>query len=68
MSYVNELKFSRQIFENNSNIKFIKIYPVVTSCSMRTDGQKDRRPDMANLIVTFRNFANATKKCEDSLN
>jgi hypothetical protein len=34
---------------------------------MRTDGQKDRRTDIANLIVAFRNFANATKKSEDSL-
>jgi len=56
-----KLKFSRQIFENYWNIKFIKIREVVSSCSMRTDGQKDKRTDMANLIIAFRNFANATK-------
>ena len=33
----------------------MKIYPVGTGCSLRTDGQTD----MAKLIVPFRNFANA---------
>jgi len=56
-----KIEFSRQILEIYSNIKFIKISPVVSSCSMRTEGQKDRWTDVANIIVAFRNFANATE-------
>jgi len=31
------------------------------SCSMRIDGEIDRRTDITKLIVAFRNFANAPK-------
>ena len=32
---------------------------------MRTVGRADKRTDMAQLTVTFRNFANAPKNCND---
>jgi hypothetical protein len=54
-----KLAFSRQIFEESSNIKFnqnpfsrSRFVPCV-----RTDGQTN----MKKLIVAFRNFANAPK-------
>jgi len=44
----------------------MKILPVESSCCIyadrRTDGQMDRRTDMTNLTVAFRNFANAPRK------
>jgi hypothetical protein len=64
------LEFSRQIFEKVSNTKLhqnptsgSRIVPCV-----RTDRQTDRRTDMTNLIVGFRNFADAPKnttRCEN---
>ena len=52
-------EFSWRIFENYSNIKFHKnpssgsrFFPAM---------QRDRRTDMTNLIVAFRNFVNAPK-------
>ena len=32
---------------------------------MRTDGRADKRTDMVQLTVTFRNFANEPKNCSD---
>jgi len=60
-----ELEFSRQIFENSSNIKF----HVNPSSGSRIVGsqQTDGRPDMTKLILTFRDFANATKKTSTKL-
>jgi len=52
-----KLEFSRQIFEKYSNIIFQE--NLEPSFSMRTER---RRADMMNLIVAFRNFANAPKK------
>ena len=55
-----KLVFSRNIFEESSNIKFHENpstgSPVVP-CG-RTEGQTD----MKQLIVAFRNFVNAPKK------
>jgi hypothetical protein len=57
---VMKLEFFQQIFEKSSNIKFHKNPSSgLSSCSMRTD----RRTDMTKLIVAFRNFAKAPKKC-----
>jgi hypothetical protein len=41
----------------------VKILPVAVDCSMRT-GSRDRQTDMTELIVHFRNFANAPKKMQ----
>jgi len=58
-----DLEFSGQFFEKSQNIKFHG-YPSsgsrIVPCG-RTDGVTDRRTDMANRVVTFRNFANAPK-------
>ena len=52
-----KLEFSRQILEKYSNIKFHENPSNwEQSFSMRTD----RQTDMTKLIVTFRNFAQAT--------
>jgi len=51
-----KLKFSRQIFEKYSN--FMKIRPVAAKL-FREDGRTDRQTDTTNLIVAFRNFADA---------
>ena len=59
----NELKFSGQIFEESSNIKFYQnpsSRRTVVSCR-RTDGRTDGRTVMAKLIAAFRNYANAPK-------
>ena len=57
-----KLEFSRHIFEKYSNIKSQEKCPF-TESQVVPCGQMDRRTDMQKLIVTLRNFANATKKC-----
>jgi hypothetical protein len=55
-----KIAFSWQIFEKYSNINFMEVRPVrarVVPC-----GRADRQTDMANLVLTFRNFANSPKK------
>jgi hypothetical protein len=49
-----ELEFSRQIFEKYPNIKFHE------NLSIGAEWRADGRTDMTNLVVAFRNFANAT--------
>jgi hypothetical protein len=49
-------EFSRYIFEQGSNIKFMKIHPVGADLF-----HADRQTDMTELIVAYRNFANASK-------
>jgi len=66
-----KLEFSRQISKNSQISNFIKVCPVVaellhcgwidTETDGRTDRQTDRQTDMTQLIVSFRNFANAYK-------
>jgi hypothetical protein len=54
-----KLKFSRQIFEKYSNIKFLENSSNgsrVVPC-----GQTDGQPDVTELIVAFRNLVNAPK-------
>jgi len=53
-------EFSGQIFEKSSYQISRKSVRWDPSCSMRTD----RRTDMKNLIVAFRDFANAPKTGE----
>jgi hypothetical protein len=55
-----KVEFSIEMFEKFSNIKFhgkLSIGSPVVPC-----GQRGRKTDMTNLIVDFRNFANAPKK------
>jgi hypothetical protein len=51
-----KLEFSGQIFEKSSNIKF----HVKASSGIRVVSA-DRQADVTNLVVAFRNFANASK-------
>jgi hypothetical protein len=51
-----ELEFSRQIFEEHSNIKF---HENPFSGSEWTDRQTDRH--MTNVVLAFRNIGNAPK-------
>ena len=56
-----KLEFFRQIFEKYSNTKFHKNpsgESRVVAC-----GRTDVETDMSNLVVAFRNFANAPKIC-----
>jgi len=46
-------------FRKISQLNFMKPIEWEPSCSMRTDGRTDRQTDMANVMVAFRNFANA---------
>ena len=39
----------------------MKIRQVGADCSMRTGRRTDRQTYMKNLVLAFRNFANATK-------
>ena len=58
-----ELKFSWQIFEKYSNIKFHENTfsgSRVVACGW-TDGRTDRQTDMPKLLVDFRNFAKCLK-------
>jgi len=52
-----KLKFSRQIFEKYSSTEFHE-NPSVTDKLFLADG----RTDKTKLIISFRNFANASKK------
>jgi len=66
-----KLEFSRQSFEkkNTQISNFIKIRPLGAAffhANGRTDGRTDRQTEMTNMIVDFRNFANAPK-IENSL-
>jgi hypothetical protein len=60
-----KIKLFRQIFEKSSNIKFREN----PSCGSRVVpcGQRDRRTngqtDMTEVVVAFRNFANAPNTC-----
>jgi len=57
-----ELEFSRQIFSKILKYQFSwNSVLCESSCFMRTDGQIDRRTDMAKLIVTFLSFATRLK-------
>jgi hypothetical protein len=68
-----KLKFSRQIFEESSNIKFhenpsigSELFCVNGQSDRQTDGrtadrQSDRQTDMTNLRVAFHSFAIAPK-------
>jgi len=53
------LNFSRQIFEKFPNIK---LYENVFRLKAELF-HADRRTDMTKLIVSFRNFVHASKKC-----
>ena len=57
------------VFQKYSGIKFNE-NPAQwePSCSMQPEEGKDGRTNMMKLIVTFRNFANASKKCHSGLN
>ena len=54
-----KLEFSRQIFEKYSNLKFHENRSI--GSLVVPWRQTDRRTDMMNLIVAFRNIANAPK-------
>jgi len=57
-----KIEFSGLIFEKNHKYQISrKSVLSKPSCFMRNDGRKDRRNDMTQLIVAFRNFANAPK-------
>jgi hypothetical protein len=55
------LEFSGQIFEICSISNFMKIRPVGAEL-FQADGRTDRQAGMTELIVAFRNFANALTK------
>jgi hypothetical protein len=58
------LKFSRNIFEKYSNIKFHEnptSWSRVLHADTRAGKGADRQTDITKLRVTFRNFANAPK-------
>jgi hypothetical protein len=58
-----KLEFSQQSLEKSSNIKFHENLPSesrVVPCG-QAEGGRDGRTDMTELIVAFRNFANASK-------
>ena len=53
------IEFSRQILKTQiSNL--VKIRPVIVEL-FRADGRTDGQTDMTQLILAYRNFANATK-------
>jgi len=55
-----KIKFSRQIFEKNTQIShFMKIRPLLTE--FVPCGQNGERTDMMEQIVAFGNFENAPK-------
>jgi hypothetical protein len=54
-----KFKFSGQIFENVSNIKFNQ--SAYSGSRVVPCGQTDGHTDVTKLIVAFRNFANAPK-------
>jgi hypothetical protein len=55
-----KVKFSRQIFENYSNIKFHKNSSI--GSRVVPNGRKDGRTDMTKPTVAVGNLANARKK------
>ena len=59
-----KLQISRQIFEKYTSIlmKMCEVGAEFFHAGGRTDGQIDRRTDVTNLIVAFRNISNSTKK------
>jgi hypothetical protein len=62
LSYFNETQFSRQIFEQSTNIKFQEIpYSGSRFCPRR---QTEGYTGMMKLTVAFRNFANPPKRRE----
>jgi hypothetical protein len=54
-------EFSRQIFENCSNIKFNDALSGAGGGRVLAYGGTDRQTDMTKLIIAFRDFANASK-------
>jgi hypothetical protein len=62
-----KLEFSRQTFDEYSNIKFHENLPI-GSCIVlcRQDILREGQTDMLKLTVTFPNFANAPKKIRPS--
>ena len=60
-----KLKFSRQIFDKSTVSNLIKIRPMVAEllhADGRTDGRTEGQADVRDLMVAFRNFADASKK------
>jgi hypothetical protein len=55
-----KLEFTGQIFEKDSDTKFYG-NPSSESQVSHADGQMEGQVDVTNLIVAFRNFANALK-------
>ena len=53
------LEFSRQIFKNYSDMKFLR--NLSTGSRVVPWRRTDRQTDMTNLIVAFRNFSNGPK-------
>jgi len=45
----------------NAQISNLVKIPTVGAGLFHAEGQRDRQTDMTNLIVTFRNYANAPK-------
>jgi hypothetical protein len=62
-----KLEFSQKIFAKSSNIKFHQDQSSgsrVVACGQK-DGRTDGQTDMTKLILTFRNFADATKNWDE---
>ena len=55
-----KLEFSRHILENTQIPNFMTIRPVGAEL-FHADGRTDRRTNMMQLIIAFRNFPNAPK-------
>jgi len=59
-----KLEFSLQVFRKILKYRISwKSAQWEPSCSMQADGRTEERTDVTQLIVAFRNFANAPKKC-----
>jgi hypothetical protein len=59
-----KLEFSRQSFENPQMSNFMNICPVAAElfhADGQTNGPTDRQTHITELMVAFRNFANAPK-------
>ena len=62
-----KLEFSRQIFEKVSNIKFHHYQSSGSRVVPCGETETDRRNNMTDLTVAFRNFANAPRnECRNS--
>jgi len=57
--------FLGSVSKNTQTQNFMKIHPVGAELFF-ADRRNDERTDMTKLIVTFRNFANAPNKCDQS--